>query len=50
MTFLIHHHVIKAYWMCGGIAPRILDLSTRWMWVVMSLMDSFRYYLYMSCL
>jgi hypothetical protein len=34
MTFLIHHHVIKAYWMCGGIAPRILDLSTRWMWVV----------------
>jgi hypothetical protein len=25
---------MKAYWVNGGIAPRILDLSTRWRWVV----------------
>jgi len=22
--------VLKAYWASGGIAPRILDLGTRW--------------------
>jgi hypothetical protein len=25
---------MKAYWKSGGIAPRILDLGTRWRWVV----------------
>jgi hypothetical protein len=25
---------MKAYWGSGGIAPRILDLGTRWRWVV----------------
>jgi hypothetical protein len=28
------HHTMKAYWGNGGIAPHILDLSTRWRWVV----------------
>jgi hypothetical protein len=28
------HHVIEMYWGNGGIAPRILDLGTRWRWVV----------------
>jgi hypothetical protein len=27
---LTKHHVMKAYWGSGGIAPRILDLGTRW--------------------
>jgi len=25
---------MKNYWESGGIAPRILDLGTRWCWVV----------------
>jgi hypothetical protein len=25
---------MKAYWGSGGVAPRILDLGTRWRWVV----------------
>jgi hypothetical protein len=25
---------MKAYWGSGGIAPRILDLGTRWKWSV----------------
>jgi hypothetical protein len=25
---------MKVYWWSGGIAPRILDLGTRWRWVV----------------
>jgi hypothetical protein len=24
------HHAMKTYWGSGGIAPCILDLSTRW--------------------
>jgi hypothetical protein len=28
------HHVIKAYFRSGGKVPRILDLDTRWRWVV----------------
>jgi hypothetical protein len=28
--FLTKHHTIKTYWASEGIAPRILDLSTRW--------------------
>jgi hypothetical protein len=32
--FLTEHHAIKAYWGSGGISPRILDLGTRWRWVV----------------
>jgi hypothetical protein len=27
--YLTKHHAMKAYW-GGGIAPRILDLGTRW--------------------
>jgi hypothetical protein len=25
---------MKAYWGSGGVAPRILDLGSRWKWVV----------------
>jgi hypothetical protein len=28
------HHVMGAYWESEGIAPRILDLGTRWRWMV----------------
>jgi hypothetical protein len=28
--FLIKHHAMKTYLGSGGIAPRILDLGTRW--------------------
>jgi hypothetical protein len=28
--FVTEHNAIKAYWGSGGIAPRILDLGTRW--------------------
>jgi hypothetical protein len=31
---LTKHHGMKTYWRSGGIAPRILDLGTRWRWVV----------------
>jgi len=27
---LTKHHAMKTYWGIGSIAPRILDLSTRW--------------------
>jgi len=27
---LTKHHAMKMYWGSGGIAPRILDLGTRW--------------------
>jgi hypothetical protein len=29
---LTEHHIMKAYWGRGGIAPRILNLVTRWRW------------------
>jgi hypothetical protein len=32
--FLTEHHAIKTYWGSGGIAPHILDLGTRWRWVI----------------
>jgi hypothetical protein len=32
--FLIKHHAMKAFWGSGDIASRILDLGTRWSWVV----------------
>jgi hypothetical protein len=32
--WLTKHHAMKAYWRSGGIAPRILDLGTRWRRVV----------------
>jgi hypothetical protein len=32
--FLTERHAMKAYWESGGIAPRILDLGTRRIWVV----------------
>jgi hypothetical protein len=28
------HDAMKTYWGSGGIAPRLLDLGTRWKWVV----------------
>jgi hypothetical protein len=31
---LTKHHAMKTYWVSRGIAARILDLSTRWRWVV----------------
>jgi len=31
---LIEHRAMKAYWVNGGIAPRILDLGIRWRRVV----------------
>jgi len=27
-------HAVKTYWSSGGIAPCILNLRTRWRWVV----------------
>jgi len=30
VLLLTEHHAMKAYWGNGGIAPRILDLATRW--------------------
>jgi hypothetical protein len=33
---LTEHHTMKAYWGCGGITPHILELKTRWKWVVSS--------------
>jgi len=29
IVLLTEHHVMKAYWGSGGIAPRILDLGSR---------------------
>jgi hypothetical protein len=31
---LTEHHRIEAYWMSGGVAPRIVSLGTRWRWLV----------------
>jgi hypothetical protein len=31
---LTKHHAMKTYCGSGGIGPRILDLGTRWRWVV----------------
>jgi hypothetical protein len=31
---LTQHHAAKRHWRSGGIAPDILDLGTRWRWVV----------------
>jgi hypothetical protein len=31
---LTKHHAMKTYWGNEGIVPRILDLGTRWRWVV----------------
>jgi hypothetical protein len=28
------HHAMNAYWGSGGMAPRVLDLCTRWRWVI----------------
>jgi hypothetical protein len=33
-TFLTKHHAMEEYWGKGGIAPHILDLGTRWRWMV----------------
>jgi hypothetical protein len=34
VLFLTEHHAMKAYWVNGGIILPILDLGTRWRWVV----------------
>jgi hypothetical protein len=34
VLFLIEHHAMEAYWGSESIAPRIIDLGTRWRWVV----------------
>jgi hypothetical protein len=34
VLFLTEHHAMKAYWGSRGIAPPILDVSTRWGWMV----------------
>jgi len=31
---LLTEHVMKAYWESGGIFPCVLDIGTRWRWVV----------------
>jgi hypothetical protein len=31
---LTKHHAMRTYWGSGSIAPRILNLGTRWRWVV----------------
>jgi hypothetical protein len=31
---LIEHYAMKAYWVSGGIASRILDHGIRWRWVI----------------
>jgi hypothetical protein len=31
---LTKHHTMKKYWGSGGIASHVLDLGTRWRWVV----------------
>jgi hypothetical protein len=31
---LTEHYAMIAYWETGGMVPRILDLGTRWRWVV----------------
>jgi hypothetical protein len=30
VIFLSDHHAMKAYWGNGSIAPRILNIGTRW--------------------
>jgi hypothetical protein len=30
VILLTDYHAIKAYWVNGGIAPRFLDVGTRW--------------------
>jgi hypothetical protein len=32
--FLTQYRAMKAYWGSGGVAPLILDVGTRWRWVV----------------
>jgi hypothetical protein len=34
MLSLTEHHALEADWESGDIAPRSLDLDTRWRWVV----------------
>jgi hypothetical protein len=33
-AILTEHHTMKTHWGSGGTVPRILDLGTRWRWVV----------------
>jgi len=33
-THRFKHHAMKTYWGSGIIVPRILDLGTRWRWVL----------------
>jgi len=34
MFCFIKHHAVKTYWGSRGTAPLILNLGTRWRWVV----------------
>jgi hypothetical protein len=34
VCYKTEHHAMKLCWRIGGVAPRILDLGTRWKWVV----------------
>jgi hypothetical protein len=31
---LAKHHAMKTYWGSGDVAPHVLNLGTRWRWVV----------------
>jgi len=35
--FFLRHHTMETYWGSGSIAPHILNLGTRWRWVVSSI-------------
>jgi len=34
VSALTEHHAMQVYWGSGSIASHVLDLGTRWMWVV----------------
>jgi hypothetical protein len=34
LFFLTEYHAMDAYWGSGGTSPRILDLGTKWKWMV----------------
>jgi hypothetical protein len=34
LWFLTDHHTMKGYWGCRGVAPCILNLCTKWSWMV----------------
>jgi len=30
----VSHHAMKTYWVNVGVTPRVINLGTRWRWVV----------------